>query len=905
MKTSTVAGVLVGLLGLTLTPVAAQAATVPTIDAVVKVGQVMDYSFPCSRDILIIDQWFSGGEPVEEYVANTLTVRPEDLGRRLSVERVCAGTGEKLRTPESGIVTGSGSQVPVIGTLAKPPIGDPFFAVKDTQSSVIGDPTDPGVDLFVGQLGADNQTLVDASALTVSVSAVTKGQRVRPLDASAVTVSSTGSVRHVSFAPTDRGNVTLVFTVTGTTGATDSYSLDYYASGATTPTSRVLQMSSDASTAIAAGDGHLFVADDEAHEIRLYDAEVSGMPVAVFGPGLGGGEDDYESSARSGDSVFWLGAHGNSKKGEVQASRSVVYETTISGSGADAKLAPVGNKYNGLRDDLIAWDQAHGSRYGFAAATAVGQAPDGPAQFNIEASEFAPDGNTLYLGFRGPLTGRVPGGKALIVPVTNIKQLTLGQGTTATFGQPIELDLGGHSIREIRKNAAGEYLLLTADAMPARPEAQLEQLLWYWDGNPTTAPEKLTTVVPPDVEENRLSPGAWEGIGAMPAQLEAGAQVRLIMDQGAVGPYAPLAPPGMTGTEAAAKWETPQMKDLAADQLRKARTDVVTLTGAMGVRASVTGAGAFAEQRVGATSAAQQVTVTNAGTKPLTISAVSLTDEDGVSAQDFRVDGAACLGTTLTVGATCQVPVRFAPVRAGQSSTAKLQVTGPVGSSVWSLALTGSSTAVFTTVSVPTISNLAPMAGDTLTASTPAWSPVAALAHQWLRDGQPIGGAVASSYAVTDADVGHRISVTVTGTAAGHVPETRTSAPTQSVAVKPTPVVPTPHVTTKVKATVSVKGLTKRRVQVRVTAPGVPTARLNQTITVKVAGATKPYRVKLVDGRATIRLAGARAAQVRTGQRARVTVLVPKLTTTLTTPAVVTTYLVARSTQKRTVVVRR
>jgi hypothetical protein len=902
MKTSTVAGVLVGLLGLTLTPVAAQAADAPTIDAVVKVGQVVDFSFPC--DYSESDRWFSGGKLITEPVINTLTVRPEDLGRRLSVERTCAGTGETLRTPETGIVTSSAPQVPVIGTLARPPKGANFFPVKDTQSSVMGDPTDPGIDLHVGQLAADDQTLVDPSTLAVTVAAVKKGQRVPPLDAGGVTISSTGSVRHVSFTPTERGNVTLVFTVTGTTGATSTYSLDYYASAATTPTSRVLQMSSDASTAIDAGDGHLFVADDEWHEIRLYDADVSGMPVAVFGPGTNTGEDDYESSARSGDSVFWLGAHGNSKSGEVQAGRQVLYETTISGRGADAKLTPAG-RYNGLRNDLIAWDQSHGDRYGFAAAAAPGQAPDGPAHFNIEASEFAPDGNTLYLGFRGPLTGREPGGKALIVPVTNIKQVTRGQAASATFGEPIELDLGGHSIREIRKNAAGEYLLLTADAVPAASAETLDQSLWYWDGKPATAPEKLTTVVPKDVEQNRLSPGAWEGIGAMPAELNVGAQVRLIMDQGAVGPYAPLAAQGMSPEEHAAKWETPQMKDLAPDQLRKARTDVVTLTGAMGVGGTVTGSGAFAEQRVGVTSPAQTVTVTNTGTKPLPITTMSVTDGDGTSAQTFTADGAACVGKTLAAGATCEAQVRFVPTKAGAVSTATLTIEGPDGLAIGSLPLTGTATAVFTTVSDPSISNLSPAVGDPLTATAPVWAPAADFTYQWLRDGQPISGAMISSYVTTDADLGHRISVAVTGTATGHVPESRTSAPTQGVVAKVARTPATQHVTKKVKAKVSVKALSKHRVQVTVSAKGVPAAQLNQKITVKIAGAKKTYRITLVRGKATIRLTGAAAAKVKTGKKTRVTVLVPKLTTTRATPGVVTTFQVAQTTKKTTITVRR
>lgn len=899
MSRPVVAGVLAALVGLILTPVAARAADAPTIEADVKVGQVVQFSFPC--DFGTPDRWFSGGEPITEHVSNNLTARPEDLGRRLSVERTCAGTGETLRTPESGIVSSSGTQVPVIGTLAKPPTGASFFPVKGVQSSVMGDPTDPGIELYVGQLAADDRTLVDPSTLTVTVAAVQKGQRVPPLDAGGVTISSTGSVRHVSFAPTERGNVTLVFTVTGTTGATSTYSLDYYASAATTPTSRVLQMSSDASTAIDAGDGHLFVADDEWHEIRLYDAERSGMPVAVFGPGVSGGEDDYESSARSGDSVFWLGAHGNSKSGEVQAGRQVVYETTISGNGADARLAPAG-RYNGLRKDLIAWDQSHGNRYGFAAAAAAGEAPDGPAQFNIEASEFAPDGSTLYLGFRGPLTGRKAGGKALIVPVTNIKQLTRGQAASASFGEPIELDLGGHSIREIRKNAAGEYLLLTADAVPARPEAKLAQSLWYWDGKPTTAPEKLTTVLPPDLEENRLSPGAWEGIGVMPAQLNDGAQVRLIMDQGAVGPYAPKSPDGMSPTVFQARWETPQMKDLAADQLRKARTDVVTLTGAMGVDGSVIGAGAFPELRVGASSAAQTVTITNSGTKPLPIADVSVTDSDGTSARAFLVDGAVCVGRTLAVGSACETTVRFAPTQAGAVSTATLRIESAGGRVIGSVPLTGTATSVFSAVFDPTIGNLSPTVGDRLTASTPAWTPVADLVHQWLRDGQPIGGATAASYTVTEADAGHRISVAVTGTASGHVPESRTSAPTQAVAAR---VPAMQYVTKKVKPRVSIKALSKRRVQVTISAKGVPAAKLNQKITVKIAGVKKAYRVRVVRGRATIRLTGSSAAKVRNGTAVRATVWVPRLTVTSVDAGLVTTYQVSKATVRKTLAVRR
>lgn len=900
MRTSTVAGIVVGLLGLTLAPVSAQAASAPTIDARVQVSHLVDYSFPC--DFGAPDRWFRDGVPVDGQVINAYTARADDLGGRLSVERVCAGTGEVLRTPESGVVTGSGSQVPVIGTLTRPPTGQVSLMNPDAQSSVIGDPTDPGVDLYVGQLASDDQTLIDPSTLTVQVAAVKKGERVQPLDASGVSVTGAGSVRHVSFAPTERGNVTLVFTVTGTTGSTDTYALDYYASAATSPTSRVMQMTSDASTAIAAGDGHLFVADDERHEIRLYDAEASGMPVAVFDPGPATGEDDYESSARTGDSVFWLGAQGNSKKGEVQTSRHVVYETTIDGHGSEATLTPAG-KYNGLRNDLIAWDQVHGNRYGFAAAAAAGNGPDGPSQFNIEASEFAPDGRTLYLGFRGPLTGRTAGGRALIVPVTNIQQLTRGQAAKATFGPAIELDLGGHSLREMRKNAAGEYLLLTADAVPHNTPADIkrDQLLWYWDGTPHAAPERLTTAVPRDVEECYATAGAWEGIGEMPAQLTPGSQVRLIMDQGYGCPYAPSGIGWSGGGEDyLAKYLNTPQKDIAADQLRKARTDVVTLTGTMGVSAAVTGTGEFAEQRVGAASVARRVTITNTGSRSLVVDAVSLADGDRVSARDYAVDGGACIGTSLMVGATCEVEVRFAPLRAGAVSTARLEIEDAAGQMIGSLKLVGTSTPVFADVSDPTITNLSPRVGDRLAASVPPWSPAAAFSYQWLRDGLPISGGTSASYLVTAPDTGHRISLTVTGQAAGHVPLARTSLPTRDVAAA---AAARRHV--KVTPSVSLRALSKRRVQVTVSARGMPAALLTQRIQVKVAGVTKTYRATLVKGRAVIRLSSPRARKVKTARKVQVTVALPKLNTRRSAHGVTTTYEVAKTTKRTTIRVLR
>jgi hypothetical protein len=82
-------------------------------------------------------------------------------------------------------------------------------------------------------------------------------------------------------------------------------------------------------------------------------------------------------------------------------------------------------------------------------------------------------------------------------------------------------------------------------------------------------------------------------------------------------------------------------------------------------------------------------------------------------------------------------------------------------------------------VTPPTVSGAA-VYGSTLTAHPGQWSPpVAAFAYQWLRDGTPIGGATAATYAARLDDLGKALSVQVT---AGDGSGVATSAPTAPVA---------------------------------------------------------------------------------------------------------------------------
>jgi uncharacterized protein YkwD len=74
--------------------------------------------------------------------------------------------------------------------------------------------------------------------------------------------------------------------------------------------------------------------------------------------------------------------------------------------------------------------------------------------------------------------------------------------------------------------------------------------------------------------------------------------------------------------------------------------------------------------------------------------------------------------------------------------------------------------------------------GARLSVAVGAWSPVPSFAFQWLRGGRAVPGADGSTYLLTRADVGKRISVRLTASAAEHQAVTLTSALTKAVAKK-------------------------------------------------------------------------------------------------------------------------
>ncbi|MCP2638452.1 phosphatase PAP2 family protein [Microbacterium sp. HD4P20] len=70
-----------------------------------------------------------------------------------------------------------------------------------------------------------------------------------------------------------------------------------------------------------------------------------------------------------------------------------------------------------------------------------------------------------------------------------------------------------------------------------------------------------------------------------------------------------------------------------------------------------------------------------------------------------------------------------------------------------------------------------PLAGETLTVAPGQWSPApVSFSYQWFRGEELVEGATAATYELGSADVGHLLSVAVTGAKEGYAPQSRTVA---------------------------------------------------------------------------------------------------------------------------------
>ncbi len=162
----------------------------------------------------------------------------------------------------------------------------------------------------------------------------------------------------------------------------------------------------------------------------------------------------------------------------------------------------------------------------------------------------------------------------------------------------------------------------------------------------------------------------------MPNPLKPGDPIRLLMDQG----FDQIYGDGLDN------------KAESSPYVSKGRTDVFTMTGPVGVVANLTGSGAFPDQAADTIGKAKTITVTNRGSEPLDIGKVDVADTDGVSHANFLIAGDTCDNSTVGIGQSCTVDVRFAPQDSNATSAAQLVVNSNVPSGNTTMNLTGTST---------------------------------------------------------------------------------------------------------------------------------------------------------------------------------------------------------------------
>lgn len=434
------------------------------------------------------------------------------------------------------VVDAAPNTAPTITESSTTPLIDLPAAGPGVLSGVIGDTSDPaqlfGVDFSVND--------AETPAGSLNVTAVSSNLTVVP--AAGLSLTGGGSSRNLKITPASTGYSNITVTVSdGSLSA--SYVINYAASvpPSATADTRWHTGRADASTAVAVDADLMFVADDEDQGLRLYERAASGLPLANFDvtsnlglTDISGGiprEVDIEASMRIGSRIYWMASHSNSASGNNRVNRSRFFATDVSGSGVSTALTYVG-RYEGLKADLIAWDNSNGhglgaGYFGLASSAAPPKIPEEPdgSGFNIEGITTSPDGSAMYVCFRAPLEPVATRTNALIVPVTNYASLVTANPSAgpAVFGAPFLLDLGGRGIREIKKSSANEYLILAGS-----PTSTWDFAIYEWTGNPGDVPIR-----------RRVNFGDQhpEGIVEVPAGLsslspEAEVTVQLVSDNG-------------------------------------------------------------------------------------------------------------------------------------------------------------------------------------------------------------------------------------------------------------------------------------------------------------------------------------------------------------------------------------
>ncbi len=315
-------------------------------------------------------------------------------------------------------------------------------------------------------------------------------QSSNPAVANAAVVG-TGAVRDIDISAVGVGTTTLTFTVTDGGGLTAQTTQLVGVSAAEAAGTFNHYGISDASTALDLGNGAMVVADDETNILRIYERQASKLPstsvdLVALGLALPDAvtrEVDIEAAARSGSTVV-LARVPRAELGwrdEAEPSAPLQHDDLRNGRGDDLharRVLPVPPD----RPDRMGRRQRPRPRTRRPRARRGVHGRPRAQRRQHRRRRDRPR--------RDDAPGRVPGAAAVRSRTGRADHepaaLVAGNpttGVTASFGAPILLDLGGRGVRDLRRNATGDYLIL---AGPSGTGSDFR--LYSWNGSPASAP---------------------------------------------------------------------------------------------------------------------------------------------------------------------------------------------------------------------------------------------------------------------------------------------------------------------------------------------------------------------------------------------------------------------------------
>ena len=229
----------------------------------------------------------------------------------------------------------------------------------------------------------------------------------------------------------------------------------------------------DASAAVAIDENRIIVGDDEKPALFIYNHRTRELvpppiplPASFFGSHSEKDdppESDVEGAAVFNGQIVWITSHGRNKNGKFRPDRFQLFAShRIDASGAGVTEAFSGS-YHALPTLIMhTTDSSYAplqKALGHTGETAPELAPK-RAGFNIEGITTTPDGKSLWIGLRNPLTTKVDG-SAFLLQLDGIQVALDGHPGQPVLGPVKLVNLGGRGIRDIVWSPAhGSYLII-------------------------------------------------------------------------------------------------------------------------------------------------------------------------------------------------------------------------------------------------------------------------------------------------------------------------------------------------------------------------------------------------------------------------------------------------------------